>query len=109
LQLFAEGGDNYCDFASLIFGRPVDKSMESERAVGKEAVLGCGYGMGVPRFAEGCAAKGVDLAAAGTSAEAVVNAYRNAYPAIAGRLVTDSRFPTAPTASGRMSRRRRRT
>jgi DNA polymerase bacteriophage-type len=87
LDLFAQGADNYCDLASQIFGRPVTPEMERERAVGKEAVLGCGYGMGPERFAQRCAARGVDLAAAGTSAEAVVEGYRDAFPAIAGTQV----------------------
>src|SRR5262249_48793088 len=93
LKLFAEGGDNYCDFASRIFGRPVDKSMEKERSVGREAVLGCGYMMSAHRFGQRCDAMGIDLAAAGTSAQEVVEGYRDAYPAIAGRLVTTGRFP----------------
>src|SRR5262249_21772026 len=71
----------------------VDKSMEKERSVGKEAVLGCGYMMSAHRFGERCDAMGIDLAAAGTSAQEVVEGYRDAYPAIAGRLVTTGRFP----------------
>ena len=45
LDLFAQGGDTYCDFASHVFGRPVTKAMKAERKIGKEAVLGCGYSM----------------------------------------------------------------
>jgi DNA polymerase len=84
LELFAQGGDNYCDFGRQIFGYPITKQNKRERGVGKEAVLGCGYGMGDVKFAARCAAKNVDLAAAGTSARAVVEVYRDAYPAIAG-------------------------
>jgi len=84
LELFNRGGDPYCELASKLFGRPVTKEMKRERGVGKEAVLGCGYSMGWRRFAEGCKAKGVDLEAAGVTAEAVVEGYRDAYSAIAG-------------------------
>jgi DNA polymerase len=87
LELFARGADNYLDFGGKIFGRPVTKADKRERAVGKEAVLGCGYSMGARKFAERCGASGVDLAAAGTTAEEVVEGYRDAYPAIAGTKV----------------------
>ncbi len=84
LELFASGADIYCDMASRIFGRPVTKENKLARFVGKETVLGCGYNMGSQRFAAGCKLKGIDLAAAGTTAEACVDAYRDAYPRIAG-------------------------
>ncbi len=84
LSLFASGGDTYCDFATRIFGRAITKELTRERAVGKQAVLGCGFSMGADRFAETCAEHGVDLQAAGVSAQAIVQAYRKAYPAIAG-------------------------
>jgi DNA polymerase len=84
LELFAQGGDNYCDLATEIFGRVITSANKRERAVGKRAVLGCGYGMGAERFAATCRALDVDLAAANTSAEAVIETYRDRYPAIAG-------------------------
>ncbi len=87
LELFEQGGDAYCDFATAIFARPITKETKRERGVGKEAVLGCGYAMGPPRFATQCAARGIDLAAAGVTAEMVVEGYRDAYPAIAGTKV----------------------
>lgn len=87
LELFAQGGDAYCDLAAKIFGRPVTKAMKGERGVGKEAVLGCGYGMGPVRFAKTCQSRGIDLGAASITAEAVVESYRDAYPAIAGVAV----------------------
>jgi DNA polymerase len=92
LDLFAEGGDNYCDLASIIFGRQVTAKDKIERGVGKIAVLGCNYGMGHERFETDCVRLHVDLAAANTSARAVVEAYRNRYPAIAGRKVAESNW-----------------
>jgi DNA polymerase len=84
LELFGAGGDNYCDLASQIYGYAVTPALKRERAVGKIAVLGCGYGMGADKFAGTAAKMGVDLATANTSAEAVVETYRDRYPAIAG-------------------------
>jgi DNA polymerase len=88
LDQFAQGADTYCGFASLIFGCLITKANKRERAIGKEGVLGCGYSMGADTFGKRCAAKGIDLAAAGTSAEAVVESFRDAYPAISGQKVT---------------------
>jgi len=56
--------------------------------VGKEAQLACGYSMGAAKFASRCAAQGLDLAAAGVTAEQVVEEYRGSYPTIAGRTVS---------------------
>ncbi|MFQ5502836.1 MAG: DNA polymerase [Phycisphaerae bacterium] len=52
LKIFRENGDIYCDFASPLFGRPVTKTDKVERKIGKEAVLGLGFGMGAKLFAE---------------------------------------------------------
>jgi hypothetical protein len=45
------GADPYCNFASLIYGRPINKKTDSlERFVGKVCILGLGYQMGAPRL-----------------------------------------------------------
>jgi DNA polymerase len=85
LHTLASGGDVYKEMASRIFGVPVDQVTDAQRQVGKVTVLGCGYGMGSEKFRIYCGLSGVDLAAAGTSADACVEAFRAAYPAIAGR------------------------
>lgn len=84
IDRFAAGGDVYCDLATRLFGRSVTPDDKRERAVGKTAVLGCGYGMSAARFAEHARRAGIDLAALSVTAEEVVNRYRAAYPAIAG-------------------------
>lgn len=69
-QGFARGEDIYSEFASELFGVPVHNPTDEERAdpslaamvhandmmrgFGKDAILGCGYGMGVPRFYRNC-------------------------------------------------------
>lgn len=84
LERFSRGDDVYLELASRIFGKPLTSADKMERNVGKQGILGCGYSMGAPKFAKTCATQGIDLAAAGTTAEAVVENYRDAYPAIAG-------------------------
>jgi DNA polymerase len=87
LARFAAGENVYLKLASRLFGRPLSAADKEERAVGKEAELGCGYGMGQQTFAARCAARGLDLAAAGLTAEEVVEGYRDAHPAVAGTVV----------------------
>lgn len=50
LDVFRSGGDPYCVMASEIYGRPITKIDKTERALGKCAVLGLGYGMGSNKF-----------------------------------------------------------
>lgn len=58
LEVFAGGGDIYCDMASGIYGRTVTKDTArvisstgaTERDFGKVAILGLGYGMGWVKF-----------------------------------------------------------
>jgi DNA polymerase len=84
LDLFASGSDIYCDFGSELFGFPVTAAHKRERGVAKVGILGCGYSMGPAAFERHAAKSGVDLAAVGLTPEAVVEQYRDAYPAIAG-------------------------
>ncbi len=44
------GKDAYCNFASVIYGRPITKADVTERFVGKVCVLGLGYQMGAPKL-----------------------------------------------------------
>lgn len=54
LSQFANDEDPYSVFASKLYGRPVSKhdpDTKTERAMGKCAILGLGYGMGKAKFA----------------------------------------------------------
>lgn len=78
LDIFASGGDPYCDMAKDIYGREITKGDALERFVGKVAVLGLGYQMGHKKFqttlAQGVMGPPVELE---TSAAArIVNLYR---------------------------------
>lgn len=57
VQLFANDGDAYSAFASILFGFPVNKhDHPHERFIGKVCVLGLGYGMGWKKFQDTLAA-----------------------------------------------------
>lgn len=48
---FASGRDVYLNFASYVFNKPLTKAEnKTERFVGKQAILGLGYGLGATKF-----------------------------------------------------------
>jgi DNA polymerase family A len=51
VEAFRQNRDQYCEFASRIYGRLITKANEVERFVGKTCILGLGYGMGWVKFA----------------------------------------------------------
>ena len=50
LQILASGEDIYCKLAERIFSRVITKADKMERQLGKQAILGLGYGMGWFKF-----------------------------------------------------------
>lgn len=50
VDLMASGADVYCDMAGQIYKRPITKADKIERQVGKNSVLGLGFGMGFKKF-----------------------------------------------------------
>ncbi len=51
VKMLAEGRDVYADMASAIYGRPIDRSVDLvEGQIGKNCVLGLGFGMGAKTF-----------------------------------------------------------
>lgn len=50
LRLLGEGGDLYLAMAKTIYRREVTKEDFMERQMGKQAILGLGFGMGFPKF-----------------------------------------------------------
>lgn len=51
LKVFREGGDIYLDMAEEIYGYKCTKENNpDERQMGKQAILGLGFGMGFPKF-----------------------------------------------------------
>ena len=58
---FGSGDDLYKHMASAIFGVPYHMIDDDQRFVGKQAVLGCGYGMGGQKFLDTCIGYGRDI------------------------------------------------
>lgn len=56
-----EGPEVYCVMAESIFGYPVDENNVLERFVGKQTILGSGYGMGWEKYLDTCAKFGITL------------------------------------------------
>ena len=82
---FRNGVDIYSKFASDVYERPIDKSVDKvERFVGKTCILGLGYGMGKDKFKStlkiGMAGVSVDLPL--EHAERIVKLYRQKYERI---------------------------
>jgi len=50
LDIFASGGDPYCELASDIYGYRITKKDKKQRFVGKVGILGLGFGMGAPKY-----------------------------------------------------------
>lgn len=86
LEIFRTGGDVYSNFASILFGRPIDKNKDPlERFIGKVCVLGLGYGMGWRKFRDTLAAGalgGEPVYFTEIEAQNAVNTYRAANAAI---------------------------
>lgn len=77
LDVYRTGGNIYKEFAGRVFNKPTAEIEKGslEYQVGKSAVLGLGYGMGVNRFYEYCK---IDL----ELAEKTVKLYRDTYKAV---------------------------
>ena len=84
LHLFQTDGDAYLDMAAEIYNLDVARMTKDthpgERQLGKTAVLGCGYGMGRPKFRDTCAKVGVTITQ--ELADRAVDAYRGKNAAI---------------------------
>ena len=74
LAIFRTGVDGYKAMAAEIYGVPYDQVTKPMRFIGKKAILGLGYNMGVETFIESCAADGVFISQ--ELAERAVKAYR---------------------------------
>ena len=82
LAQYAAGEDIYCNFASGIYDKPINKDDNpTERFVGKTAILGLGYGMGAQKFratlAAGVAGPVVNMPF--ETANEIVQNYRSTY------------------------------
>ena len=77
LDKIRDGVDMYVDLAEVIYNLPTSKIDKKKRFVGKQAVLGLGYGMGVKRFISYCADMGEPIDE--PLAKRTVEVYRETY------------------------------
>lgn len=80
LKKYHEGIDLYKDAASKIYHKPIDQVTDSERWLGKQVILGAGFGLGAKGFVRSCANWGVDVPL--LLAEDAISAYRESYPEV---------------------------
>ncbi len=79
------GPEPYCIFGGRLLGRIITKEADPlGRDAGKVGVLQCGFGAGPESVGNTAKSWGIDLAAAGTTPEAIVATYRKEYLSLAG-------------------------
>ncbi len=84
LDMFQSWGrEPYLEMASKVYGRTITKKDTLERFVGKQIILGCGYGMAWPKFNNMCKMYNVDLIANGVNPQHCIEVYRKSFPNIA--------------------------
>lgn len=80
LKGFREKQDIYKMFAAEIYQTPIDRISKSQRSVGKESVLGLGYGMGVPKFQATLKSKRIELSL--EECRRIHQIYRSTFPRV---------------------------
>jgi DNA polymerase len=80
VQAFEDGEDVYKIMASAIYNNPIEAITKDERFVGKQTILGAGYGMGAPKFQAQLKNFGVEISL--DEAKRIIDTYRLTYPKI---------------------------
>lgn len=83
LQEYRNDVDRYCSMASILYQKPVNKHDHAfpERFIGKQIVLGCGFGMGGPKFRATCEKLGYNDLEKGLEHKAVAT-FREHHPKV---------------------------
>jgi DNA polymerase I - 3''-5'' exonuclease and polymerase domains len=90
VEQFAQGVDVYSNMASDVFGYLVNKKDHpDERFVGKQLILGCGYGLGWVKYqaklvSDSLLQTGKQIMRSDEDAQGDVNTYRRRYPMVPG-------------------------
>ncbi len=81
VEQFRKGDDIYSNFASKIYGRPINKKEHPlERQTGKTGILGLGFMLGHAKFILACAKDGITISE--EESKKVVTTYRTSYSKI---------------------------
>lgn len=92
LKIYRDGGDIYVEMAADVYGVPKNKIVrikangevevidKPKRQMGKQIILGCGFGMGGPTFVKTCAQYDMEVTEA--FAKKAVFTYRDKFPEI---------------------------
>ena len=80
VEAFENGDDVYKIMASAIYGKSEEEITKDERFVGKQTVLGAGYGMGAKKFQAQLKTYNVNMDEA--ECQRIINVYRETYPKI---------------------------
>lgn len=80
LSAYRNGLDNYIVMASKIYRVPVEKIVDSQRQLGKTAILGAGFGLGAVRFREQCLSYGINIDE--KLAKLAIDSYRESHPKV---------------------------
>lgn len=80
VRIFREDGDPYCEMGTVIYQFEVTAENVWERFVGKQTILGCGYGMGPAKFEDQCIKFGKPVPF--VTCERAVYSYREEYKEI---------------------------
>ncbi len=80
VQAFERGDDVYKIMASSIYRKEPEEVSKEERYVGKQTILGCGYGMGSVRFQAQLQSMGVALTP--TQCQHIIETYRSSFSMI---------------------------
>ena len=82
LTAFKEGRDVYKLMAAIIYNKNDEAITPTERFIGKQTILGCGYGMGSVKFRAQLKSFGVEVST--EEANTIIGAYRSSSGAITG-------------------------
>lgn len=80
VQAFDDGEDVYKIMASAIYNKSIETITKDERFVGKQTILGAGYGMGPAKFQAQLKNFGVEISL--DEAKRIIDTYRLTYPQI---------------------------
>lgn len=80
LTKLENGVDIYKDMAAFVYEKEIEDVTKGERQLGKQIILGAGFGMGAPKFMGTCQGYGMEVDE--ELAETAIRSYRNKYSGV---------------------------